>query len=359
MPDEEDKDQEVSQLVPTDQPRKTKRKPARLQVDPETINADDKPPQTGTIFNLWYMKWSNGGDSSSHIQTHSKTRCHVKSDSGYTRADKHITDPNAINTQKFICLYFARGSCCMGKNCEYLHRLPGERDIFPPTLDCFGREKFSDYRDDMGGVGNFNRVNRTLYVGRINSMDQSDASGSGIDALIAKTFAEWGEVERIRVIHDKGIAFVTYRIEACAQFAREAMAHQSLIPNNEKEILNLRWASEDPDPKAKAREKRRREDVALETVEKLLNSIGDDEEAAAKRQNVALKEVEEEGEDEGNDADNGDNQKALPAAQNSTFFNGGLGILNQLKLKKLQSEPKEEPKGLQPSMLGYGSSDEE
>jgi hypothetical protein len=35
-------------------------------------------------------------------------------------------------------------------------------DILPDTaLDCFGREKHADYRDDMGGVGSFGRQNRT------------------------------------------------------------------------------------------------------------------------------------------------------------------------------------------------------
>ena len=35
------------------------------------------------------------------------------------------------------------------------------------TIDCFGRDKFNEYRDDMGGVGSFNRENRTIYVGHI------------------------------------------------------------------------------------------------------------------------------------------------------------------------------------------------
>jgi hypothetical protein len=34
-----------------------KRRPARPQVDPSTIKSEP-PPQTGTIFNIWYNKWS-------------------------------------------------------------------------------------------------------------------------------------------------------------------------------------------------------------------------------------------------------------------------------------------------------------
>jgi len=35
------------------------------------------------------------------------------------------------------------------------------------SKDCFARDEFVDYRDDMGGVGSFNTLNRTLCIGRI------------------------------------------------------------------------------------------------------------------------------------------------------------------------------------------------
>jgi hypothetical protein len=40
-------------------------------------------------------------------------------------------------------------------------------DLFNPNVDAFGRDKHSDYKEDMSGVGSFMRQNRTLYVGRI------------------------------------------------------------------------------------------------------------------------------------------------------------------------------------------------
>jgi hypothetical protein len=36
-----------------------KRRPARPQVDPATFKTE-APPPTGTIFNIWYNKWSGG-----------------------------------------------------------------------------------------------------------------------------------------------------------------------------------------------------------------------------------------------------------------------------------------------------------
>jgi hypothetical protein len=158
-----------------------KRRPARVQVDPGTIT-DEPPPQTGTIFNIWYNKWSGGDREDKYLsQTAAKGRCNVAKDTGYTRADN-------INGS-FFCLFFARGICPRGPDCEYLHKLPGIHDIYNPNVDIFGRDKHSDYRDDMGGVGSFMRQNRTIYVGRIHVTDD-------IEEIVARHFAEWGPIER-------------------------------------------------------------------------------------------------------------------------------------------------------------------
>lgn len=228
-------------------------RPARPQVDPATLAKSALPPQTGTIFNLWYGKWSGGQRDESHAsQTHASSRCSISRDSGYTRAD-HVQG-------SFFCLFFARGICPKGQDCEYLHRLPAEGDISIPNIDCFGRDKHSEYRDDMGGVGSFLRQNRTLYVGRVFVDDK-------IEEMVSKHFLEWGKIERIRVLNARGVAFVTYVSEAQAQFAKEAMAHQSL---DNDEILNVRWATADPNPVAQAREKRKVDRQAEQAIRRAL-----------------------------------------------------------------------------------------
>ncbi|KAK3647309.1 Pre-mRNA-splicing factor [Elasticomyces elasticus] len=244
---------------------KRKRRPARPQQDPSTFKTEP-PPQTGTIFNIWYNKWS-GGDREDAFSSKSqaKGRCNVARDSGYTRADKV--------QGSYFCLFFARGLCPRGVDCEYLHRLPNSRmgkegsetggglgDIFSENVDCFGRDKFSDYRDDMGGVGSFMRINRTLYIGRIHVTDD-------IEEVVARHFQEWGQVERIRVLPSRGVAFVTYTHLANSEFAKEAMAHQSL---DHDETLNVRWATVDPNPVAQKREVRRVEEQAAEAIRRAL-----------------------------------------------------------------------------------------
>lgn len=158
-----------------------KRRPARPQVDPSTITSEP-PPQTGTIFNIWYNKWSGGDREDKYLsKTAAKGRCNIAKDTGYTRADSI--------TGSYFCLFFARGVCPKGQECEYLHRLPGIHDLYNPNIDLFGRDKHSDYRDDMGGVGSFMRQNRTIYVGRIHVTDD-------IEEVVARHFAEWGQIER-------------------------------------------------------------------------------------------------------------------------------------------------------------------
>ncbi|KAK2744972.1 Pre-mRNA-splicing factor [Myotisia sp. PD_48] len=229
-----------------------KRRPARPQVDPSTIKSET-PTQTGTIFNIWYNKWSGGDREDKYLsQQPAPSRCNVAKDSGYTRADRI--------TGSYFCIFFARGLCPKGHECEYLHRIPTIHDLFNPNVDCFGRDKFSDYKDDMGGVGTFMRQNRTLYVGRIHVADD-------IEEVVARHFVEWGEIDRIRVLNARGVAFVTYMNEANSQFAKEAMLHQSLDHN---EILNVRWATVDPNPSAQKREKKRIEEQAAEAVRRAL-----------------------------------------------------------------------------------------
>ena len=161
-----------------------KRRPARPQVDPSTMKSEP-PPQTGTIFNIWYNKWSGGDREDKYLsKTAAAGRCNVAKDTGYTKADKV--------TGSYFCLFFARGICPKGQECEYLHRLPGIHDMFNPNVDVFGRDKHSDYRDDMGGVGSFMRQNRTIYVGRIHVSDD-------IEEVVARHFAEWGQVERSKL----------------------------------------------------------------------------------------------------------------------------------------------------------------
>ncbi|CCL98650.1 uncharacterized protein FIBRA_00652 [Fibroporia radiculosa] len=234
--------------------KKTKKlKPARKQVKPGDVEKKEAP-QTGKEYNIWYNKWAGGDREDSYSnKVKSQTRCNIKKDAGLTRAN--------TTGVKYCCLFFARGCCPYGWECEYLHVLPDASIALPDTSkDCFARDKFADYRDDMGGVGSFQRQNRTLYIGRIKE------TGTGVETeeVVRRHFKEWGEIEKIRVLQYRSVAFVTYVSEFNAQFAKEAMACQSL---DNDEILNVRWATEDPNPVSKVQEKRRLEEIGRDAIQ--------------------------------------------------------------------------------------------
>lgn len=225
------------------------KRPARLQVDADAIENEQAPQ--GTTYNIWYQRWS-GGDSSNKGRptTNSPYRVNIAKDTGYTRAEASLN----------ICIYFARGCCDRGPSCHYWHRLPTAEDVKVPTLDCFGRDKTSSYQEDMGGVGLFRRYNPTLFVTGLSGLKD-------LESHISKVFGEFGPVEKVRVLYGKGCAFVRYRWEVLAQFAKEAMQAQSLGGG---EILQIKWAHEDPSAEARKDEQNRINNEAMELVKGLL-----------------------------------------------------------------------------------------
>ena len=94
--------------------------------------------------------------------------------------------------------------------CTYLHRLPPAQHVLPDaSLDVFGREKHSGYRDDMGGVGSFNRQNRTLYIGRLRETRDTAE-------VVEEHFAEFGEIERSESL---GLVLLNLGVRVhCARF---------------------------------------------------------------------------------------------------------------------------------------------
>ena len=79
--------------------------------------------------------------------------------------------------------------------CPFYHRLPTPQDYFPITQDVFGREKHRTERDDMMGVGSFEREGKVLYVGNISNSPDAER-------IIARHFSEWGEIEHSKFFLD-------------------------------------------------------------------------------------------------------------------------------------------------------------
>uniref|UniRef100_M4B593 Pre-mRNA-splicing factor cwc2 n=2 Tax=Hyaloperonospora arabidopsidis (strain Emoy2) TaxID=559515 RepID=M4B593_HYAAE len=216
-------------------------RPARKQLD--VMPTANSQLEGAYEYNIWYDKYIGDHWNDTRGKEPAATRCVLALDGGRTKADV------VSKANRYFCVHFARGMCARGAECSYYHRLPSAADETRIGMmhDCFGRERHATDRDDMAGVGNFMRNSRTLYVGGLKSCSGREALTAQKEAL-AKQFGEWGEVENINVIHRKSICFVRYRHRTSAEFAKEAMANQSLQSD---EVLNLRWAFDDPNPVAK------------------------------------------------------------------------------------------------------------
>ena len=54
----------------------------------------------------------------------------------------------------------------------------------------------------------------------------------------------------VYVVPNKTIAFVRFHLRASAKFAKEAMSNQQLRGSSTSEVLNIKWANDDPNPVA-------------------------------------------------------------------------------------------------------------
>ena len=241
---------------------KYRQRPAFQQV--EEVDQSKISRLEGHEYTIWYGKflgehWRREGPGGKQA---AETRLVVERDAGYTTGDM------TSQGQTFFCLFFARGCCARGQTCQFIHRVPlaadeGRADVMH---DVFGRERHAAHRDDMGGVGSFQKNSRTLYVGQLKATPYEDDAGSGdsggaraLKKVVERHFGEFGEVEHVNVIWRLSIAFVRYRFRLNAEFAKEAMAGQSL---DNEEILNIRWAYDDPNPMVQKAIQRANEDNA-------------------------------------------------------------------------------------------------
>ncbi|KAJ0402192.1 hypothetical protein P43SY_008056 [Pythium insidiosum] len=230
-------------------------RPARKQVDQMPTN--NTRLEGAYEYNIWYDKYVGDHWSNERGREAATTRCDLELDAGKTKADV------VSKANRYFCVHFARGMCARGAECSYYHRLPTMADEARIGMmhDCFGRERHATDRDDMNGVGSFTRNSRTLFVGGLKDLQDK---GKQVEAAVWKHFEEWGEVESVNVIHRLSICFVRYRHRVSAEFAKEAMGNQALDGD---EVLNIRWAYDDPNPVAKKSAQRADRDAIVAMVQ--------------------------------------------------------------------------------------------
>jgi hypothetical protein len=181
-----------------------------------------------------------------------------------------------------ICLNFARGNCTKGYKCHWKHQVPTEDDELRVSMlkDVFGRGRHGTDKEEMDGTGNFNKNNRTIYLGGVVSKEDVRES----ERLVREDFRVFGELEYVRVIPSKAIAFVRFKLRTAAEFAREAMNGQTTPYGT----ITTKWAHIDPNPLAKEFDRRADEALAQYALAKRILEMPEEKRAAWKQMRLRV-----------------------------------------------------------------------
>ncbi|CRG97928.1 RNA-binding protein, putative [Plasmodium gallinaceum] len=231
-------DKSIELMKKSDKVKEILKTPARLQITQDELNKIEYT-EGNEQYNIWFGKYVTDRFDKSSKNTPrfvAKYKCNPIKDSGYTKADK------VYNSKQYFCIYFARGCCAYGHNCLYKHRIPNENDEieFEASIDIFGREKFNTFKDDMTGVGNFNNDCRTLFIGSIYINNLNEVSL--IEKILYDEFINFGNIDYVRFIPNKNIAFIQFTNRVNAEFAKVAMSDQPI--ENHSTALTIKWAFE-------------------------------------------------------------------------------------------------------------------
>jgi Torus domain len=215
-----------------------KKRTARKQLEKPYIR-EFAYKQGDEEYNIWFDKYLN--DCVVRERQPASTKCDPEKDIGYTKGD--IYEPHT----SYWCLHFVRGCCSEGANCNFFHHMPSLADCnrIAPIKDIFGRSRHANHREDMGGIGCFQKECRTLYVGDLKIPPGEDPVEQ-LNEMLWRHFSLWGRVEDITLIPQKCVAFIKYYHRCYAEIAKEAMSNQSL---DFDEMISIKWANDDPDPK--------------------------------------------------------------------------------------------------------------
>lgn len=248
--------------------------PARRQVSHAVTDQLNRQHDM-LMYNIWEdtMNRRGGGPRERGKIIASDYSCQPSKDCGWTRGERAGT--------RYICLYFARGLCHHGSDCGYVHRVPDVSfELYhrtQPQYDIFGRDRSLEVEGGQKGVGSMSRDCTTLYVylGALSSLDDGR-----VRDMLLKDFQVWGEVEDVNVVSRKSVGFVRFVLRSSAEFAKVAMHQQILRGDETNTALDVRWANDDPNPKAMERVKAKREALLAEAYVASLERCGPEERAA-------------------------------------------------------------------------------
>ena len=99
----------------------------------------------------------------------------------------------------------------------------------------------------MSGIGTFSHECRSLYIADLRMNESSPTPVKEMVSSLYDHFKTFGVVEDVNFLPFKSTGFVRFKHRYYAEFAREAMQNQ---PFGLSEIITVKWAHEDPNPRA-------------------------------------------------------------------------------------------------------------
>lgn len=75
----------------------------------------------------------------------------------------------------------------------------------------------------------------------------------------------WGDIEDVNILPHKGYAFIKYAHRCMAEFAKEAMTNQAL---DSTEIIVIKWANEDPNPRVNENVEKEERSMLLKSMDR-------------------------------------------------------------------------------------------
>lgn len=232
-----------------------KKRPARVQIDPDELQNQEPPPQTGTTYNIWYNKWSGGGTFQS-IHTNLSW---IRQTDPPSQIEKTSTSPRDTPEDDAISLPTAATPGPMRSTAATsASSLPGAsapRVKTATTSTACQALSISSTPASTASAGIGSPRSGTTWAAWEVSCDRTGLSTSAaytsrttlrrlwrgtllngvrLSAVSLDVHASRGRQsifflltrELVRVLNSRGVGFITYTNEANASFAREAMMHQ-------------------------------------------------------------------------------------------------------------------------------------
>ncbi|CAD6249763.1 unnamed protein product [Miscanthus lutarioriparius] len=174
-----------------------------------------------------------------------RARAGIDYDSSYGKARPNDTilklqrtSPYYKRNRAHVCSFFVRGECTRGAECPYRHEMPetGElsqqniKDRYYGVNDPVALKLLSKAGEMPSLTPPDDETIRTLYIGGLDSrITEQD---------LRDQFYAHGEIESIRMVLQRAIAFVTYTTREGAEKAAEELANKLVIKGVR---LKLMW----------------------------------------------------------------------------------------------------------------------